>query len=95
MVIVHTTVTSSLIIAVANATDVIQGMVVALSTASDAMIGFKTSATSDTIALNGTTLGGVADDIIELVDELTGFWSVLMFTRPTGTYATPFSATVS
>ena len=81
-------------IKVANATDIIQGIVLALTTTSDAVVGFKTSATSDTITLNGTTLGGVVGDIIELEDVKAGFWSVKMRTAPTGSHATPFSASV-
>ena len=81
-------------IKVANATDVMQGIVVALTTASANVIGYGTTATSDTITLNGTTLGGVVGDIIELEDVKTGFWSVKMRTAPTGSHATPFSASV-
>lgn len=81
-------------IKVANATDVMQGVVLALTTASANVVGYGTTATSDTITLNGTTLGGVVGDIIELEDIKTGFWAVKMVTSPTGTTATPFSATV-
>jgi hypothetical protein len=81
-------------IKVANATDVMSGIVYALTTSSDNVIGYKTSATSDTITLNGTTLGGVIGDWIEIIDIKTGFFQVNMSTAPTGTTATPFSATV-
>lgn len=81
-------------IKVANATDVMQGFVVALTTSSANIIGYGTSATSDTISLNGTTLGGVVGDIVEIEDVKTGFFSVKLFTSPTGSTATPFSATV-
>lgn len=81
-------------IKVANATDVMRGYAFCVTTTSDNAEGFKTSATSDTISLNGTTLGGVVGDIIEIEDLLTGVFSVRMFTAPTGTEATPFSATV-
>lgn len=81
-------------IAVANATDVMQGIAWCLTTSTDNVIGYKTSATSDTISLNGTTKGGVAGDIIEITDAKTGFFSVKMFTAPTGSTATPFSAAV-
>lgn len=82
-------------IKVANATDVMQGVVLALTTSSANVIGYGTTATSDTITLNGTTLGGVVGDIIELEDIKTGFWAVKMVTSPTGSTATPFSASVS
>jgi hypothetical protein len=81
-------------IKVANATDVMQGVSWCLTTASANVVGYGTSATSDTISLNGTTLGGVVGDIIEIEDVKTGFFSVRMFSSPTGTTATPFSATV-
>lgn len=81
-------------IKVANATDVMQGVSWCLTTSSANVIGYGTSATSDTISLNGTTLGGVVGDIIELRDLKTGFWSVRIFASPTGSTATPFSATV-
>lgn len=82
-------------IKVANATDVMMGYAFAVTTTSDNAEGFKTSATSDTISLNGTTLGGVVGDIYEIEDVVSGKFSVKCFTAPTGTEATPFSATVS
>jgi hypothetical protein len=82
-------------IKVANATDVMTGYAFCVTTTSDNAEGFKTSATSDTITLNGTTLGGVVGDIIEIEDIKTGVFSVRLSTAPTGTEATPFSATVS
>lgn len=82
-------------IKVANATDIMQGIAIAVTTTSTNMEGFATSATSDTIVMNGTTLGGVVGDYYELVDVKTGFWSVRCYTAPTGSEATPFSATVS
>lgn len=91
--VVATATTSA--IKVANGTDVMQGFVAALTTSSDNVIGYHTSATSDTIALNGTTLGGVVGDWVRLTDVKTGFWMVEMQTTPTGSTATPFSATVS
>ena len=81
-------------IKVANSTDVMQGFVTALTTASANVVGYGTSASSDTISLNGTTLGGVVGDWIEIIDIKTGFFSVDANTSPTGTTATPFSATV-
>jgi hypothetical protein len=82
-------------IKVANATDVMAGYAFAVTTTSDNAEGFKTSATSDTISMNGTTLGGVVGDMYEIEDVKTGIFSVKCFTAPTGTEATPFSATVS
>ena len=82
-------------IKVANATDVMRGYVFAVTTSSDNAEGFKTSATSDSIEMNGTTKGGVAGDLYELVDVATGIWSIRGFTAPTGSETTPFDATVS
>lgn len=81
-------------IKVANATDVMRGYSFCVTTTSDNAEGFKTSATSDTISMNGTTLGGVVGDMYEIEDLLTGVFSVRCFCAPTGTEATPFSATV-
>ena len=81
-------------IKVANATDVMAGYAFCVTTSSDNAEGFKTSASSDTISLNGTTLGGVVGDIIDIEDVKTGVFAVRMFTAPTGTEATPFSASV-
>lgn len=81
-------------IKVANATDVMTGQDFCVTTTSTNAEGFATSATSDTITVNGTTLGGVVGDQIEIEDIATGIFSVKMFTSPTGTEATPFSATV-
>jgi hypothetical protein len=81
-------------IKVANATDIMAGVAWMLTTSTDNAIGFKTTATSDTITLNGTTLGGVVGDTIEIIDCKTGVFGVMSYAAPTGTYATPFSATV-
>lgn len=81
-------------IKVANSTDIMQGIAFCLITATPFAENFGTSATSDTITMDGTTLGGVPGDIYEIQDVKTGFFSVKCFTAPTGTKATPFSATV-
>lgn len=81
-------------IKVANATDVLSGYALCVTTTTDNAEGFKTTATDDTISINGTTKGGVVGDVIEIEDVATGVFSVQMRTAPTGTEATPFSATV-
>lgn len=81
-------------IKVANATDVMTGYAFCVTTTSDNAEGFKTSATSDTVTLNGTTLGGVVGDTVEIEDVKTGVFSVRVCSAPTGTEATPFSAAV-
>ena len=55
------------------------------------MIGYKTTSTDNTISCNGTTQGGVVGDKVVLIDIKTSLWSVDMKTRPTGSYATPFT----
>lgn len=82
-------------ISVGNGTDVMQGIMFLLTTSSDNVIGFTTSATSDRISFNGTTQGGVAGAVYEVVDVKTGFFSVRGESPATGTYATPFSASVT
>ena len=86
-------------IKVANATDVMGGVVHVQTSATTTDVAaivaaFRTSDSSDTISINGTTLGGAKDDWFEIVDIKTGFFQVHGNTKATGTYATPFSASV-
>lgn len=81
-------------IKVANATDVMAGFQFTVTTTSTNVEGFATSATSDTISINGTTLGGIVGDEILIRDVKTGIFGVTMFSSSTGTEATPFSAAV-
>lgn len=81
-------------IKVANSTDILSGYVFCVTTSSDNAEGFKTTATDDTMSFNGTTKGGVVGDQIEITDAKTGVFLVRGFTAPTGTEATPFSASV-
>jgi hypothetical protein len=81
-------------IKVANATDVMHGVSWASTTTSTNAESFTATATDDTISLNGTTKGGVVGDLVTIQDIATGFFNVQCFTSPTGTEATPFSATV-
>lgn len=91
---VLTTVTSNdYIIAVANATDVMQGGV-ALSTDIGGT-NMLTASTSDTITMNGSTKGGLIGSHVRLKDVSAGFWQVSGFLVCTGTEADPFSAAVS
>lgn len=57
-------------------------------------IAFAATATDDTITMDGTTRSGVLGTRIVMTDVITGHWSVLMTGPATGSYATPFSATV-
>ncbi len=91
---IKTTVTSNnAIIAVANATDIMQGGV-ALSTDIGGT-NMLASSTSDTITMNGSTKGGLIGSSVRLVDVAAGFWQVTGFLVCTGTEADPFSAAVS
>ena len=93
--VIGSTITSnSTTIKVANATDVMSGRAFVISDGAAAVLGYATTSTSDTITLNGTTLGGIIGDHIEIIDAITGTFAVRVFTAATGTEATPFSATV-
>ena len=95
-VYVQTTVTSnSVIVQVANGTDVMAGSARIAQDAGDTSVVFETAAASDTITMNGSTTGGIRGDFIELRDMQAGFWSVNMVASGTGTEVTPFSAAVS
>jgi hypothetical protein len=98
--VVGTAVTSStLTIKVANATDFMFGNAHQAG-ATGAATAFSTSNTgtaateSDTISMNGTTLGGLKGDYIDVEDYGVNAWRVTVNSRITGTAATPFSATV-
>ena len=93
---IGTTITSnSTTIKVANANDVMSGRAYVISDGAAAVLGYATGSTDDTITLNGTTLGGYAGDLIEIIDAIAGTYLVSVHTKATGTEATPFSATVS
>ena len=87
--------TGSLIVQVANSTDVMTGMATIVDTdSSDNMEGFMTVAASDTITLNGTTSGGVTHATIVCTVLATGLWTVSVRTGGTVNLVTPFSAAV-
>ena len=87
--------TGSLIVQVANSTDVMSGSAVYIDDTNDNVVGFETVAASDTITLNGTTTGGVTYAKIICTVLGTGLWSVSVHTGCTGSPATCFSAAVS
>ena len=87
--------TGSLIVQVANSTDVMSGGTFYIDDTSDNVVGFETVATSDTITLNGTDTGGVTYAKIICTVLGTGLWSVSVHTGCTGSPATCFSAAVS
>lgn len=81
------------VIAVANATDIIQGGV-AIST-DIAGVTCLATATDDTITMNGSTQGGVKGSWVRLTDAVSGIYMCEGFLVSTGSEATPFSAAVS
>jgi hypothetical protein len=86
--------TGSLIVQVANSTDVMSGGAFYIDDSSDNVVGFETVAASDTITLNGSTTGGVTYAKIVCTVLASGLWSVSVHTGCTGTPATCFSAAV-
>ena len=86
--------TGSLIVQVANSTDVMSGGAFFIDDSSDNVVGFETVAASDTITLNGSTTGGVTYAKIICTVLGTGLWSVSVHTGCTGSPATCFSAAV-
>lgn len=94
--VIGTTVTSNtVVIQVADATDVFIGNAWVVSDSAAAVLGYAAGATDDTITLNGTTKGGYAGHRINFVDTATNQWEVQSFGKATGAEATPFSAAVS
>lgn len=94
-VLIGTTVTSnSVVVKVANASDVMAGTAINAADGGDTAVMFETAASSDTITMNGTTTGGIKGDRIVLKDVAANLWSVAVVGAATGTEATPFSATV-
>ena len=94
--VIDTTVTSnSVIIRVANATDIMAGVAWQAADAGSTSNAWETAADSDTITFNGTTTGGIRGDRVVLKDVVSGRWNVSVFGAATGTEATPFSAAVS
>ena len=93
---IGTTVTSnSVIVRVANATDVMTGACVQLADGGNTVGGYETAADSDTITFNGTSTGGLRGDRIVLRDIASGLWQVEVIGAATASEATPFSAAVS
>ena len=94
-IVIGTTVTSnSVILQVANSTDIMTGNVMSAADSGSSVNGWEAGATDDTITLNGTTTGGVKGDYITIRDVASGVWNVRMVSSSTGTEATPFSSAV-
>jgi hypothetical protein len=82
---------NSVVIKVANSTDVMAGVATIAATASGT---FATAATSDTITFNATTQGGLLGSFVEIEDIASGQFRVLVHSVGSGTAVTVFSATV-
>lgn len=94
--VIRTAVTSnSVVIRVANATDIMQGVAFQAADGGSTSNAWETAADSDTITFNGSTTGGLVGDRVILTDIASGVWQVQITGAATGTEATPFSAAVS
>lgn len=91
-----TSVTSNaVVIAVADATDVMAGQAILGQDSADTAVLFETAATSDTITLNGSTKGGLKGCRVRLKDVAPNTWATEVIGAATGTEESPFSADVS
>lgn len=81
----------SIIIRVANSTDIMQGVAVVAATTSGM---FPTTSTSDTITFNATTQGGLRGSYVEIEDVAAGLFRVKINAIGSGIAVTVFSATV-
>lgn len=98
-VLIGTTLTSNtIVIQVANATDVLRGGVI-INDIGDSSAAtadfFPTASTSDTITLTASIGAGKAGDFIELEDYAAGFFSVYGVLQGETDPTNPFSAAVS
>lgn len=94
-IVVGTTITSnSLIVQVANSSDIMTGVAWQAADGGSTSNAWETGATDDTITMNGTTTGGIKGDRIVLKDVSANVWAVSIFGAATGTEATPFSSAV-
>ena len=89
--VVGTTFTSNCVIQVANATDTLNGTASVAGTTASV---FGTLPASDTLTMNGSTLGGLAGSFVEVHDVAAGDWIIRANLIGSGTPATPFSAAV-
>jgi len=93
--IVGTTVTTPSTTIKVTGNDIMTGVALIAQDGADTAVMFETAADSDTITLNGTTMGGIKGDSVELIDIAADLWWVRVVNSATSTEATPFSATVT
>lgn len=91
--IVGTTFTTSGTIKVTGNDTMVGNALLAID-AADTAVMFEAGATADTITMDGSTTGGIAGQIVELIDIAADLWFVRTSSAATGSEATPFSATV-
>ena len=97
-IIVGVTATGDKVIQVANATDEFAGVIYQVDTdTGDAIVAYPAVDTDgfDTVTLDGSTTGGLAGDVIEIVDVAAGYFMLNGNSNATGVVATPLSAAVS
>lgn len=93
--IIGTTVTSnSYTVQVDSASATMCGNALLAQDSADTAVLFEAGATADTVAMNGTTTGGLKGTEITLIDIAANLWYVRVVGAATGTEATPFSAAV-
>src|SRR5574343_659630 len=74
-ILIGTTVTSnSVVIKVANSSDIMTGLALSAADAGASVNGWETASTDDTITFNGTTTGGIKGDYVELIDAASDLW---------------------
>jgi hypothetical protein len=94
-IFVGTTITSnSLIVQVANSSDIMSGVAWQAADGGSTSNAWETGASDDTITMDGSTKGGIKGDRIVLKDVSANVWAVSIFGAASGTEATPFSAAV-
>jgi co-chaperonin GroES (HSP10) len=94
-IFVGTTITSnSLIVQVANSSDIMSGVAWQAADGGSTSNAWETGASDDTITMDGSTKGGIKGDRIILKDVSANVWAVSIFGAATGTEASPFSAAV-
>jgi hypothetical protein len=94
-IFVGTTITSnSLIVQVANSSDIMSGVAWQAADGGSTSNAWETGASDDTITMDGSTKGGIKGDRIVLKDVSANVWAVSIFGAATGTEASPFSAAV-
>ena len=92
---IGTTITSnSTTIKVANSSDTMVGFGTIFQDGGDTALQFEIGGTDDTLTFNGTTMGGIKGDMIEVIDIATNLWYVRETLSGTGSEADNTSATV-